>query len=63
MPVEARSRYRAGQYLTGTLEVHSYTTLNLTPGATLLGSTRMQDYTQGCTEARAEIRPDIISSA
>ena len=35
-----------GRYLTGTLEVHSYTTLNLTPGATLLGSTRMQDYTR-----------------
>jgi hypothetical protein len=35
----------AGCYLTGTLRIHSYTTLNLTPGATLLGSTRIEDYT------------------
>jgi polygalacturonase len=39
-------RVPAGRYLTGTLRVHSYTTLTLTPGATLLGSTRIEDYTR-----------------
>lgn len=36
----------AGHYLVGTLEVRSGTTLNLSPGATLVGSTRIEDYTR-----------------
>jgi hypothetical protein len=35
----------AGRYLTGTLRIHNYTTLNVTPGATLLGSPSIEDYT------------------
>ena len=36
----------AGRYLVGTLELRSGTTLNLSGGATLLGSPRIEDYTR-----------------
>jgi polygalacturonase len=35
-----------GRYLTGTLRIHSNTTLNISPGATLLGSPHIEDYTR-----------------
>lgn len=33
-----------GTYLTGSIQVYSYTRLQLAPGATLLGSKRLEDY-------------------
>ncbi|HEY9078141.1 MAG TPA: glycosyl hydrolase family 28 protein [Anaerolineaceae bacterium] len=36
----------AGTYLSGTLEIPSHTVLNISPGATLLGSPRIEDYTR-----------------
>jgi hypothetical protein len=36
----------AGRYLTGTLRIYSGTTFNISPGATLLGSPRIEDYTK-----------------
>ncbi len=36
--------FPAGRYLSGTLVVPSYTTLNISTGATLLGSTNLEDF-------------------
>jgi hypothetical protein len=42
----------SGQYLTGTLFLKSYVTLNLQPGATLLGSQKLADYPELVREER-----------